>query len=89
MKPEWTRRAFRELRAIEDYLAEASTREVGWAVIQRILKAVDLLETNPYMGRQSEWRGRRELVAGPYVVLYSVHRSGVKVIAVTHGAGRK
>ena len=89
MKPEWTARAYRALRAIERYIAGENTPEVAWNVINRIVETVDLLESNPYLGRQAERRGRRELVVGLYVILYSVHRSGAKVVAVTHGAQRK
>jgi plasmid stabilization system protein ParE len=89
VKPEWTARAFRDLRGIEAYIAAEYSPEAAWAVLTRILETVDLLETNSYLGRQAERRGRRELVVGQYVIVYSIHRSGVKVVAVTHGAQRK
>ena len=89
MKPEWTARAYRQLRDIERHIAADSGEQVAWRVVSRMLEIVDLLEVNPYLGRQAEYRGRRELVVGQYVVLYSVHRTGLKIVAVAHGAQRK
>ncbi len=89
MKPEWSARAYRELRGIERYMVGDFGQEVAWQAVNRILETVDLLEANPYLGRQAEWRGHRELVVDRYVIVYSVHRSGVRVHSVTHGAQRK
>jgi plasmid stabilization system protein ParE len=89
LKTEWTARAWRQLREIGRYIAADAGDETAWRVVSRMVATVDLLEANPYLGRQAEYCGRRELVLGQYIVLYSVHRSGVKVVAVTHGAQRK
>ena len=81
-------RALRQLEAEYHYIArdngKAAVRVVG-----RILNAVDLLQKNPYMGRESEFRRLRELVVDQYVLIYSVHRDGVLVHSLMHGARRK
>jgi toxin ParE1/3/4 len=56
-------------------------------VANRILKAVDLLQSHPEIGRPGRVVGTRELVIPdtPYIVPYRVRRQRLELIAVFHG----
>ena len=88
MRPPLSARALRQLEAAYNYIAR-DNEKAAVRVVERILNAVDLLQKNPYMGRESELRRRRELVVDQYVLIYSVHRDGVLVHSLTHGARRR
>jgi toxin ParE1/3/4 len=88
LRPPVSDRALRQLEAVYNYIARDDAK-AALRVVDRILNAVDLLQKNPYMGRESELRRQRELVADQYVLIYSVHRDGVLVHSLTHGTRRK
>ena len=54
---------------------------------ERILAAVDLLQTQPQMGRPGRVLGTRELVVPqtPYIIPYRVRRERLELMAVFHG----
>ena len=86
MKVVWSRRAIRHLVCLREYIERDS--EQGAALIaERILSAVDLLETNPDMGRAGRVPGTRELVVPrtPCIIPYRVRRERLELIAVFHG----
>ena len=60
MKIVWSRRAIRHLVRLRDYIEKQSDRNAAF-VATRILKAVDLLESHPDMGRPGRIVGTREL----------------------------
>lgn len=80
-------RARRDLEDIYDYIA-ADNPDAAFRVVDHILKAVAALGEHPRLGRQSNFRGRRELIVGNYIVTYAIRSSGIGVEAVTHGARR-
>jgi toxin ParE1/3/4 len=82
----WSRRAIDNLIALRDYIAEDSPRSAG-IVARQILDAVELLTTQPHIGRPGRLTGTRELViAGtPYVIPYRVRRGRLELLAVFHG----
>ena len=86
MKVIWSRRAIRHLAALREHIAEGSEQNAA-LVAQRILKAVDLLQTQPGMGRPGRVAGTRELVAPgtPYIIPYRARRERLELIAVFHG----
>lgn len=86
MKLIWSRRAVRHLAQLRDYIAKDSERHAA-LVAARILKAVDLIETNPDIGRPGRVVGTRELVipGTPYIIPYRVRGGAVELIAVFHG----
>lgn len=55
-------------------------------VAERILDAVDLLQTHPEIGRPGRVLGTRELVVSntPYIIPYRVRRDRIELIAVFH-----
>lgn len=86
MKVVWSRRAIGNLIALRDYIAEDSPRSAA-SVAQQILDAVELLTTQPHIGRPGRITGTRELViAGtPYVIPYWVRAGKLELLAVFHG----
>ena len=87
MKVVWSRRAIQHLVALREFIAKDSEQNVA-AVASRILKAVDLLQRHPEMGRPGRIFGTRELVIPdtPYIIIpYHVRRERLELIAVFHG----
>ncbi|MGD0772408.1 MAG: type II toxin-antitoxin system RelE/ParE family toxin [Candidatus Solibacter sp.] len=86
MKVIWSRRAIRHLVALRAYIARDSEQNAA-LVVTRILKAVDLLQTQPEMGRPGRVFGMRELVVPgtPYIIPYRVRGERLELIAVFHG----
>lgn len=89
MRVRWLRVALANLEAEADYIAEDNPAAAD-RVVQRILRAVDLLSKNPAMGRPGRVPGTRELVVGdkPYIIPYRVHADAIEILRVFH-AGRK
>ena len=86
MKIVWTRRAIRHLVSLREYIEKDSEQNAA-LVAKRFLEAVDLLQTQPYMGRPGRVLGTRELVAPgtPYIIPYRIRRERLELIAVFHG----
>ncbi len=53
MKVVWSRRAIHHLVALREYIEKDSEQNAA-LVAKRILKAVDLLQAQPEIGRQAE-----------------------------------
>jgi toxin ParE1/3/4 len=86
MKVIWSRRAIRNLVAIRAYIARDSEQNAA-LVASRIFQAVELLQTQPGIGRPGRVLGTRELVVPgtPYIVPYRMRREGLELMAVFHG----
>ena len=86
MKIIWSRRAIRHLTALRDYIARDSPESAA-RVASRILESVELLATQPAMGRPGRIAGTRELVVlgTPYIIPYRARRGGLEIAAVFHG----
>ena len=86
MKVVWSRRAIRHLVSLRQHIAKDSEANAA-SVASRILTAIDLLATQPDMGRPGRVLGTRELViAGtPYILPYRVSRHHLELIAIFHG----
>ena len=86
MKIVWTRRAIRHLVSLREYIEKDSEQNAA-LVAKRVLEAVNLLQTQPYMGRPGRVLGTRELVAPgtPYIIPYRIRRERLELIAVFHG----
>jgi len=86
MKIIWSRRAIRHLIALRDYIAQDGADNAS-LVAERILNHVELLATQPQMGRPGRIVGTRELVIGglPYIIPYRIRGERLELIAVFHG----
>ena len=82
----WSRRAIRHLTGLLAYVRKDSEQNAV-VVAKRILDAVDLVQTQPDMGRPGRIAGTRELlvVDTPYVIPYRVRQGRIELIAVFHG----
>jgi toxin ParE1/3/4 len=83
----WLRVALANLNTEAEYIAEDNPAAAG-RVVQKILRAVDLLKQNPAMGRAGRVAGTRELVVveTPYVIPYRVRGDTVEILRVFHAA---
>ena len=86
MKTVWSPRAIGHLTAIRKYIAQDSDQNAA-RVAARIVDAVEILRTQPQMGRPGRLSGTRELViAGtPYIVPYRVRGERLELLAVFDG----
>lgn len=86
MKIVWSRRAIGHLVDLREYIERDSEQNAA-LVARRILKAVDLLQSHPEMGRPGRIAGTRELVVAdtPYIIPYRVRRERLELIAVFDG----
>jgi addiction module RelE/StbE family toxin len=86
MKVVWSRRAVRHLIHLREFIEKDSDQNAA-LIASRIVKAVDLLESHPEIGRPGRIIGTRELVVPdtPYIIPYRVRRERLELIAVFHG----
>ncbi len=89
MKIVWSPRAIRHLGRVRDRIAKDSEQNAA-LVAQRILRAVDLLECQPHIGRPGRIAGTRELVVPgtPYLIPYRIRREKLELLAAFHGNQR-
>lgn len=87
MRARWLRTALANLDSEAEYIAEDNPA-AAVRVVQRILRAVKLLEKNPAMGRAGRVAGTRELVVHgtPYILPYRVRGERVEILRVFHAA---
>ena len=85
MRIVWSRRAIDHLIALRDRIARENP-EAAAVVAERILHGVELLSTQPQMGRPGRILGTRELVIPglPYIVPYRVRGERLELIGVLH-----
>jgi plasmid stabilization system protein ParE len=86
MKIVWSRRAIRHLIALREHIEKESEQNAA-LVAKHILSAVDLLQSQPSMGRPGRILGTRELVvpSTPYPIPYRVRGERLELMAVFHG----
>ena len=86
MKVVWSHRAIGHLVSLREYIGKDSEQNAA-LVAKRILKAVDLLQTQPEIGLPGRLLGTRELVVcdTPYIIPYRVRHGRLELLAVFHG----
>ena len=87
MKLVWSRRAVAHLAALRRYI-ERDNPSAARDVSEQILRAVELLQIQPHMGRAGRVLGTRELVGSgtPFLIPYRVRGERLELIAVFHGS---
>jgi toxin ParE1/3/4 len=83
----WLKIALANLDAEAECIAEDNPAAAG-RVVEKILRAVDLLKKNPAIGRAGRVAGTRELVVAetPYIIPYRVRGESVEILRVFHAA---
>lgn len=89
MKVVWSRRAIGHLAKLRKHI-EKSSEQNAVLVAKRILTAIDILQTQPEIGRTGRRLGTRELIIPdtPYIVPYRIRRDQVELLAIFHGRQR-
>jgi len=82
----WSRRAMQHFVALRNFIAKDSEQNAA-LIAKRVLDSVELLQTQPDMGRPGRVLGTRELVVPntPYIIPYRFRRDRLELIAVFHG----
>jgi toxin ParE1/3/4 len=82
----WSPRAIRHMVAIRKYIEKDSDQSAA-LIAGRILEAIEILRTQPQMGRPGRLAGTRELVVSgtPYIVPYRVRRERLELLAAFDG----
>jgi toxin ParE1/3/4 len=88
VKVEWTDAALEQLWAIHEYLAQSSP-EYAQRVVDRLTKRTQQIRNFPLSGRVvPEFNAPqiREVIEGPYRIIYYIKPDQIDVLAVIHGA---
>ena len=85
MRLVWTESAIIDLITIRDYL-ERDNPEAAEKVAGSILNSIEMLESNPKVGRIGRVTGTRELVIAryPYIIPYRIRGQQVEILRVMH-----
>lgn len=85
----WTLQAKDDLRNIRNFLS-AQSRSYAKVQIKRIFERIQLLHTFPSMGRilpELEYERVRELIVGPYRIVYHlVSDNRIDILTIHHSA---
>jgi toxin ParE1/3/4 len=87
MRLRWTRTALRDLHSLHAYISLDNTNAAD-RFVDRLRQGIELLPSQPQMGRAGRVPRTRELVVPPYVVVYRVRGVEVAVVAIIHSARR-
>ena len=85
----WTEPANSQLADVYAYISQSSPGAAE-SQVKLVVSATKTLGEFPEIGRLGRRRGTRELVipGTPYIVVYRIRLSSVRVLAVMHGAQR-
>jgi toxin ParE1/3/4 len=88
MKVHWTRTAEEHLDAIFDYIVQNSP-EYAKRMVDRITRRSQQIATYPLSGRsvpEYDLNQIREVIEGPYRIIYYIKADQIDILAVIHGA---
>jgi plasmid stabilization system protein ParE len=80
--------ALEDVEAIRSYIAQDNPSAASRTAIS-LMAAIDRLSANPRLGRLGALPGTFELVIGPHVLVYEIHRAEITVLRVWHGRQRR
>ena len=84
----WTEPALQDLESIRDYIKRDSEYYAS-LFIERIIEAVERLETFPEMGRrvpEAEEENIREIIFQNYRIIYRLETEQVLILTILHAA---
>ncbi len=88
MKVHWTDTAIEHLRAIHSYIAQSSP-QYALRIVDRLTRRSQQIGQFPLSGRmvpEAEAGQIREVMEGPYRIVYYIKPDQIDVLAVIHGA---
>ena len=88
MRVHWTDTAIEHLVAIHAYISQSSTT-YAQRVVDRLTRRSEQIADFPLSGRmvpESEMAQIREVVEGPFRIIYYIKPDRIDVLAVIHGA---
>jgi addiction module RelE/StbE family toxin len=88
MKVHWTDTAQRHLDSIYNYIAQNST-EYAKRMVDRLTRRSQQISSHPLSGRivpEYEMDQIREVIEGPYRIIYYIKTDQIDILAVIHGA---
>ena len=88
MKVHWTDTALAHLRSIHSYIAQSSP-QYAQRVVDRLTRRSQQIGDFPLSGRmvpEAEAAQIREVMEGPYRIIYYIKPDQIDVLAVIHGA---
>lgn len=88
MKVEWTDNALEQLWAIHEYIAPSS-EEYAQRVVDRLTSRTQQIGSFPLSGRvvaEFDSPQIREVLEGPYRIIYHIRPTQIDVIVVIHGS---
>ncbi|MFW6107502.1 MAG: type II toxin-antitoxin system RelE/ParE family toxin [bacterium] len=86
----WSPVARADLDAIADYIAKDSPARAA-VFVDRLLRSAEQLADFPEAGRAVPEIGdpaSREVIVGPYRIMYHLETEAVVIVAIVHGARR-
>ena len=88
MKVYWTKTAEKHLDAIYSYIAQNSP-VYGKRIVDRLTRRSEQIALHPRSGRmvpEYESDTIREIIEGPYRIIYRIKSDQINILAVIHGA---
>lgn len=88
MKVHWTDNATEHLTHLRDYIAQGSPLYAE-KIVDRLTRRSEQIALFPLSGRkvpEFDLRNLREVIEGPYRILYHIRPDQIDIIAVIHGA---
>jgi toxin ParE1/3/4 len=88
MNVHWTDTAIRHLSAIHEYIAQDS-EDYARRMVDRLTKRSEQIGDSPFSGRSvPEFTDNliREIIEGPYRIIYYINDEQIDGLAVIHGA---
>ena len=84
----WTNLAIEHLADIHEYIARTSA-SYAVGMIDRLIRRAEQIGNFPYSGRivpEKNDASVRELLEGPYRLIYRIRTERIDIVAVIHGA---
>ncbi len=88
MNVQWTVTALEHLRSIHSYIAQSSPR-YAQRIVDRLTRRSQQISEFPLSGRivpEAEAKQIREVMEGPYRLIYYIKSDQIDILAVIHGA---
>ncbi|MDI2111722.1 type II toxin-antitoxin system RelE/ParE family toxin [Commensalibacter nepenthis] len=87
MKIMWLKRAINQQQEAIDYIAQQNPYS-ALNILDRVIKATELLENYTQMGRNGRVKGTRELVIDktPFILVYRIQNDRIEILNFLHYA---